>query len=379
MSRRVLTVCLLLVPALGLGALGFAVVAAAPARPGAGVGTPAHFATRQLIGLALGAALGGLAARLGTRRALRAAPVIFGVALAATLAVFVPGVGVRAAGARRWLHLGPLSGSPAPFLVTATALLVASWGPSGTFASPTRRRLALGLGLLAVLALVAEPDFSAAAILLAVAFAALAGGGMARRRLLPAAGLLLVALSLGALRFGYVDNRIRGFLAPESDRRGKGFEVLALARARASVAGAAYGVGLGRGAARRHLSSPASDYVFAVIGEELGTPGTLGVLGAWLAIGAGVVLSARFETNPASSEAARGDAFAARAAAVGCGTALLAPAALHVAVCRGWVPIIGVTMPLLSYDPALTVASGGSLGVLVAIAIGSFRDHGSDA
>jgi cell division protein FtsW (lipid II flippase) len=43
---------------------------------------------------------------------------------------------------------------------------------------------------------------------------------------------------------------------------------------------------------------------------------------------------------------------------------------LHVAVCRGWLPIIGVTMPLLSYDPTLTVASGGSLGLLVAIALG---------
>jgi cell division protein FtsW (lipid II flippase) len=48
---------------------------------------------------------------------------------------------------------------------------------------------------------------------------------------------------------------------------------------------------------------------------------------------------------------------------------LLAPAALHVAVCRGWIPIVGVTMPFLSYDPALTVASGGEIGALVAIAL----------
>jgi cell division protein FtsW (lipid II flippase) len=49
--------------------------------------------------------------------------------------------------------------------------------------------------------------------------------------------------------------------------------------------------------------------------------------------------------------------------------ALLAPAALHIAVSRGWMPITGVTMPFLSYDPALTVASGGEIGVLVAIAL----------
>jgi cell division protein FtsW len=187
----------------------------------------------------------------------------------------------------------------------------------------------------------------------------------------PAALLLLVALSFGALRFGYVDNRIRGFLSPQSDRRGKGFEVLALARANA--AGAAHGTGLGHGNARRHLSSPASDYAFAVVGEELGAPGAIGVVAAWLAIGAGVALAAA---------SARRD-LAGCAAVVGCGTALLAPAALHVAVCRGWLPIIGVTMPLLSYDPTLTVASGGSLGLLVAIALGStsrpWHDHGSPA
>ena len=49
---------------------------------------------------------------------------------------------------------------------------------------------------------------------------------------------------------------------------------------------------------------------------------------------------------------------------------MLAPAALHVAVCRGWIPIIGVSMPLLSYDPALTVVSGAELGLLAAVALG---------
>jgi cell division protein FtsW len=367
MTRRALTVGLLVVPALGLGALGLAVVAAAPARPGAaGFGASTHFAIRQLVGLALGALAGTVAVRLGTRRLLAAAPFIFPLALAATLAVFVPRVGVHAAGARRWLHLGPFSGSPAPFLEVAVALLVARWGISTGRQASSRQRWAVGLSLAAVLALVLEPDFSAAAIALAVAFAALAGGGMSGRRLLPAALLLLVALSVGALRFGYVDNRIRGFLAPESDRHGKGFEVLALARANA--AGAEHGAGLGRGTARRHLSSPASDYAFAVVAEELGRPGAIGVVIAWLAIGAGV----------ASAAGVAGGDLSRRATAVGIGTALLAPAALHVAVCRGWLPIIGVSMPFLSYDPTLTVASGGGLGLLVAVALGG-RDERPDA
>jgi len=166
------------------------------------------------------------------------------------------------------------------------------------------------------------------------------------------AAIVLLLLAVGASRFGYVGGRIHGFLAPEQDRRGKGFEVLQLARANSGVS--ASGVGLGHGSARRHLHAPASDYVYAVVTEELGWLGALGVAGAWLAI---------------AVRAARPDA-GARAAALAATTALLAPAALHVAVCRGWIPIIGVSMPLLSYDPALTVVSGAELGLLAAVALG---------
>jgi cell division protein FtsW len=360
--HNVLVVSLLVVPALGLGALGFAIVATAPAHPGAaGVGAPHHFAPRQLIGLVLGGLLFLGVARLGTERMLRAAPALFIAGLAMTAAVFLPGVGVKAAGASRWLRLGPLSGNPAPFLIAAAGLLIAR---SQTRTSPPGRGswVAIAASLMAVLLLVAEPDFSSAAVALAVAFAALAGSGVPGRRLVPAAVLLLLALGVGASRFGYVGGRIHGFLAPERDRRGKGFEVLQLARANASQSGG--GAGLGRGLARRHLSSPASDYVYAVVGEELGRRGAYGVLAAWAAIGVGAGLALR---------AARRDP-GQRGAALAAGTGLLAPAALHVAVCRGWLPIIGVSMPLLSYDPVLTIVSGGELGLLAAIALGTGKD-----
>jgi cell division protein FtsW len=361
MTRARVTVLLLVVPALALGGLCLAIVAtAAPRAAGApGLGAPGHFAVRQLVGLGLGLVTGLVAARAGAERILRVSPVLFVAALIATVAVFVPGVGVRAAGASRWLKLGPFSGSPAPFLIGATGLLVAAWSDPGNRPAHmvASRPTALVLALIAVLVLVAEPDFSAAAVVLAVAFAALGGGGVASRRLIPAALLLLLALGAGASRFGYVNKRVDGFMSPQSDRRGKGFEVLALARANAGAAAGA--TGLGNGSARRHLSSPASDYVFAVVGEELGRKGTWGVVGAWAVLAAGATLAAR--------SAGRDPRLRATAAA--CAAALLAPAAMHVAVCRGWTPIVGVTMPFLSYDPALTVASAGELAVLAAIAL----------
>jgi cell division protein FtsW len=364
-ARRTVAVVLLVAPPLALAALGYAIVATAGDRPGGpGLGAPGHFAIRQAAGTALGAALGAAVVRIGVDRLFRAAPALFAIALSAAAAVFVRGVGVHAGGANRWLHVGPLSGSPAPFLIGATGLLVAAWagrdtgasGPASTsrFAS---RPLALALALLAVAVLVAEPDFSAAAFALAATVAAFAGAGVAGRRLVPAAVVLALALALGASRFGYVGDRIHGFLAPKSDRRGHGFEVLSLERARANAAAGA--AGLGHGPSRRHLYSPASDYVFAIVGEELGRRGMWAVVGAWAAIAAGAAIASR---SAAGDPRRRGGAAA-------CAAALLAPAALHVAVCRGWTPIVGVTMPFLSYDPALSVASGGEIGFLVGMAL----------
>src|SRR5262249_50035826 len=97
MGRRVLTLALVVLPALALGVLGVVVVASATARQGAATfGTPAHFAVRQVAALAVAAALALVVARAGPERLLRAAPPIFVAALLGALAVFVPGVGVRA-------------------------------------------------------------------------------------------------------------------------------------------------------------------------------------------------------------------------------------------------------------------------------------------
>jgi cell division protein FtsW (lipid II flippase) len=363
-ARIVLLVILVLAPGAALGVLGIVVIASATAHQStAAFGAPTHYVSRQVFATILAALVALAFVELGPRRLMRAAPVIFAAALLAALAVFAPGVGVHAAGANRWLHLGPLSGDPTPLLTAATALLVAAWGaaaPEHALAPReeprARQALVIALAVLAVLAAAAEPDFSAAAITALVAFVGLAGAGWGARRLVPAALATALTLALLASRFGYVNGRVSGFLAPEADRRGKGYEILALAHAQA--ASTSMGVGLGHGTARRHLSSPSSDYVFAVVTEEMGGLTAGAVAAGWVAIGAGALLAARATREPRL-----------RAAALGAGAAAFAPAALHIAVCRGWVPIIGVSMPLLSYDPAATVAAGVELGLIAAVAL----------
>ncbi len=371
MGRRALIVLLLTAPAAALGALGIVVVASATAHQStAAFGAPTHYVSRQVFALILAALVAVVFVELGPRRLLRAAPVIFAAALLSAFAVFAPGVGVHAAGANRWVHIGPFSGDPAPLLTAATALLVAAWGaaaPEGALLHPAearaRRPLAIGMGALAVLVFVAEPDFSAAAITALVVLVGLAGAGWSGRRLVPAAAATALVLALLASRFGYVNGRVSGFLAPQTDRRGKGYEVLALARAQA--ASTPTGVGLGHGMARRRLSSPGSDYVFAVVNEEMGRLAAGGVAAAWAAIGVSAWLAARTTREPRL-----------RSAALGAGVAAVAPAALHIAVCQGWVPIIGVSMPLLSYDPAAAVAAGAEIGIVAAVALAAREDRG---
>jgi cell division protein FtsW (lipid II flippase) len=358
MGRRALIVLLVAVPAAALAALGVVVVSAAtPQHGAAALRVPTHFASRQVYALVVGVLIAIAVVQLGPARVLRAAPFVFAVALFAGFAVFAPRVGVHAAGANRWLHLGPFSVNPAPLLTAATAMLVAAWSaPAPGVPARSHRTLAIGLGVLAVLTFVAQPDFSAAAIAAVAMVVALAGSGVDWRRLVPAAAAALIVLGLLASRFGYVGGRVSGFLAPQADRRGKGYEVITLARTQAGATRT--GVGLGHGRARHRLSSPGSDYVFAVVTEEMGRLAAGAVVAAWLAIGAGALLAARGTRDPRL-----------RAAALGAGAASLAPAALHVAVCLGLVPIIGVSMPLVSYDPIATIATGAELGLVAAVGL----------
>jgi cell division protein FtsW len=374
MGRRaliVLAVALVAAPAAALGVLGVVMVASATAHQStAAFGAPTHYVSRQVFALILAALIAVVFVELGPRRLLRAAPLIFAAALLSAFAVFAPGIGVHAAGANRWIHLGPFSGDPAPLLTAATALLVAAWAaaPAGALAAADARPrlLAICMGALAVLVFVAEPDFSAAAVTAVVVLATLAGAGWGGRRLVPAAAATALALVLLASRFGYVSGRVTGFLAPQADRRGKGYEVLALARAHAAATPT--GVGLGRGMARHRLSSPGSDYAFAIVNEEMGRLAAGGIAAAWVAVGVAAWLAARATREPRL-----------RAAALGAGAAAVTPAALHIAVCQGWVPIIGVAMPLLSYDPVATVAAGAELGVVAAVALAARQERGLDA
>lgn len=350
---------LALVAAFALALAGMVIVSAVSPWP---EGDVFHFPFRHLVALLVASAVAVLVARRPPGDLLRVAPFLHLLALVAVAAVFVPGLGVRAAGAHRWLKVGAASFAPAPFLVWTTALLAAAWAPprgrpsetEGTLPPVRRRVYLLGAVGLALFAFVMEPDFSAAGILGVTVLVVLAGVGWGSVRLIGSAIAGAVLLAVVASRFPYVAGRVAGFRAPAADRHGKGFEVLALERSSVQSEGR----GLGHGNARWLLSSPASDYAFAVAREELGRAGAVVMVGATL-LG---MVGAFFVGQAAGKKNRR-----LRALALGSGAALATPALLHVAVCSGFVPIVGVSWPLVSYDPGAVVAAGLSLGALASV------------
>ncbi len=341
-------------PPSALGALGLSIVASAPPRGGAaGVGAPAHFAARQLVGLACGAALGAVVARLGTRRLYAAAPSSFSPRWRS-----------------RWRCSSPASASTPPGRGAGST----SDRSPAAGAVPDRRRGAAGRGGARSAAEGASrppaPSWPCwrwwssrtsrrRRSPLAVAFAALAGGGVAGRRLLPAAGLLLSRSASAPPASATSTTASAAFSHPRAiaaARASRCWRSRAPTRPAPRTASASGTAGAPPPVVARPGLRPG-----AVVNEEMG-PAAARVVAAWLAIGAGVVLAARRRRPPRSRRARAGG----RAR-----PALAAPAALHIAVCRGWLPIIGVTMPLVSYDPALTLAAGAELGLVAAVALAS--------
>ncbi len=190
---------LLVVPAAALAALGLALVASAspsghPEAPA--MGAPHHFAVREAIALATGALLAMAVGAWGRGRCSERRRACFCWRWPSPWRCF----SLAWAFERRAPAAGCTPGrspvNPAPFLIGAMGLLVASSRGTGRRGLLTRPTAVVALALLPIVVLVAEPDFSSAATALAVAIAALAGGGVASRRLAPAALIMLVALAI---------------------------------------------------------------------------------------------------------------------------------------------------------------------------------------
>ncbi len=267
--------------------------------------------------------------------------------------VLIPGLGARVNGARRWLRIGVLN-----FQVSELAkVLVLTWVCSYCVRKRAELETTLpGLmkpfGLLAVTAmlLLVEPDFGAATVLFATGFAVLFVAGARLRYVALLLSTAVLAFALLALTSSYRLKRLLIFLHPFDDPFNGGFQLtqslIAIGR------GSWFGVGLGSSVQKLfYLPEAHTDFVFAVLAEELGLVGVMGVIALFVAL----VWRAFHISRMAAQAGLRFQAYLALAFGVWLGL----QASVNIGVNMGVLPTKGLTLPLLELRPQQPAGESG--------------------
>ena len=201
--------------------------------------------------------------------------------------VLVPGLGHVVNGSRRWLHLAGVSFQVSELARVLALIYIASYAVRYEEAAAQRswRRLARALALLGVLALLllAEPDFGAASVLFLTGFGILFLAGARLRWVLAMLLAAAAAMALLVLFSSYRLHRFTVFLDPWADPFKGGFQLtqslIAIGR------GGWFGVGLGASVQKLfYLPEAHTDFLFAVLAEELGLAGVVATLALFLAL-----------------------------------------------------------------------------------------------
>jgi rod shape determining protein RodA len=347
-----------------LGVLGCLLVWSATApRTDLTGGDPRAFLVKQVVNLVLGLGLAALVVVVDHRWVRILAPAGYLLAVVGLVLVLVMGSTVN--GSRSWLMFGPLSLQPSELaklaVVVGMALVVAERceGRWRDRVGTTDVALMLGVAAVPALLILAQPDLGTMLVLTATVFGVVAASGAPRRWLAALAGggvaAVAVAVASGALA-DYQLDRFLAFIDPALDPRGAGYNV---EQARIAVGnGGLFGQGLFDGSQTRAGFVPEqhTDFVFTVVGEELGLVGA-----ALLVALLGIVLWR------ALLIAARTDDVFGRIAAAGIACWLGFQAFQNVGMCLGIMPVTGVPLPFVSYGGSSMFACLLAVGLLLNI------------
>jgi cell division protein FtsW len=322
-------------------------------------GSPWYFFERQLLWVMLGGAALVVSTRTDYRRWRRFSRLGLATVIVLLMAVLVPGVGVMVSGSRRWLGLGGWRVQPSEFaklaLILYLADLLARRGARMRQAGYTTFPVMVALVVLAGLVM-REPDMGTTMVLVAVTFAVLWVAGAP----LGIIGLL-TATAAGAgfamaVAAPYRWARLTAFLHPFADAGNTGYQS---AQALVSLGtGKLSGVGLGASRASwGFLPNPHTDFIFAIIGEELGLVGTLVVVGLFAAF---TVLGVRAALRAP-------DRFGSLAAA-GITAWIVGEAIINVGAVVGLLPVTGVPLPFISFGGSSLVIAMFATGILLNVA-----------
>jgi cell division protein FtsW len=284
---------------------------------------------------------------------------IFGVALLVLVAI--PGIGREVNGSRRWIPVGPASFQPSELVKLFVVLYAADYTVrKAAFMDDFKKGFLPMFGVMFLVAalLLREPDFGALVVVTGIAMAVLFLGGLNWRLFVGLAGLLAVAFVVLILSSPYRLQRILGFMDPWADAYGKGYQLshslIAFGR------GEWLGVGLGASVEKLfYLPEAHTDFLLAVVAEELGFAGVAAVITLFLFL---VVRAFAVGRQATSLERYYG-----ALVAQGIGVWLAVQAFINMGVNMGLLPTKGLTLPFLSFGGSGIVVNCIAIAILLRI------------
>lgn len=316
---------------------------------------------KQLIGVAFGLPLMWGASRLPPAAFRVAAYPLMVFSVVGLILAAIPGVGVETHGAARWIAIGGFQLQPSEFAKLAFVLwgadLLARNERRGPFTEWRQLLVPLmpGAGILGVLVMLGN-DLGTTFLLLTIFLALLWVIGTPGRLFIGLLGFVCLVVAILIVAQPYRLSRITGFVNPQAHAATSGWQELQGKYALAS--GGWFGVGLG--ASRQKwgmLPNPSSDFIFAILGEELGLAGTLCVLAMFGGLGYAGLRIARRVADPFI-----------RLAAAAVTAWIVVQALVNIGAVLGVLPITGVPLPLVSAGVSSLLVTMAAIGMLMGFA-----------
>lgn len=320
-----------------------------------------YYLMRQAVFIVISLFAAGVAFNVPISLWQKFAPYLFLLGLALLILVLIPGIGRVVGGSRRWLSLFVINLQPSEFMKLFAAMYVADYTVRKAAVMDSFKKGFMPMLFVMLLVgglLLAEPDFGAFAVIAAISISILWLGGINGRIFGGLIALLIVGFVFLIWSSPYRLERVIGFMDPWADPYGKGYQLshalIAFGR------GEWFGVGLGASVEKLlYLPEAHTDFLLAVIAEELGFIGVATVVGlfTW------VVLRA----FSMAKEAIENERYFAALLAQGLGVWIGVQGIINMGVNMGLLPTKGLTLPLLSFGGSGILANCIAMAILLRI------------
>ncbi len=322
---------------------------------------PAYYLVRHGVFLCIGLVAAAVTFQVPLSLWQKNAPYLFMIGVALLALVLIPGVGRDVNGARRWLSLGFVNLQPSELMKMFAVLYAADYTVRKINVMHDLKQAFLPMfGAMALVGmfLLKEPDFGAFVVIIAIAMGILFLGGLRARLFALLIVGLLIAFAVMIIVSPYRRDRVFGFMDPWGDAYGRGYQLshslIAFGR------GELFGVGLGASVEKLfYLPEAHTDFLLAVVAEELGFFGVLAIIGLFA-----LLVQRAFAIG---RQAVQLDRLYPALVAMGMGIWFGVQSFINMGVNMGLLPTKGLTLPLMSFGGSGVLANCIALSILLRV------------